>query len=203
MIRTKLLLASVSAAVLLLAGCGSDSDSKPDASSSATTEGPAATAAPDSGEPVPATSAPDPAASPEPATTSTGPTGTMLDYETGDDSGVVLTTATDVDQLKGSPADFRSFIAGELAAAKPEAGCTEKPQIYVTRVDTMGWARGGYFIPQCGGGATLWAKSGGAWQEVWSGQSLVECTTLARHRIPPHIAGSQCLDGEDTVDYTG
>ncbi|MET1038795.1 MAG: hypothetical protein ABW075_10995 [Aeromicrobium sp.] len=197
MIRTKLLLAST-AALLLLAGCGSDTE--PSAAPSATTDAPATADPTTDAPPTSATPSPEPAKT---TATPTGPNGTMLDYETDDESGVVLTTAADAAKLTGAPADFKAFITAELAAATPDEGCTEKPQIYVTRIDTQGWARGGYFIPQCGGGATLWAKTGGAWQDVWSGQSLVECTTLIKYRIPPHIAGSSCLKGEDTVAYTG
>jgi hypothetical protein len=201
MTRTTLL-AAATATLLLLAGCGSGSD--PDSGPSATAEAPATTAQPATTEEPPATED-ETETTPAPATTRTpaAPTGKLLDYETGDDEGVVLSTAADAAKLTGAPADFTSFITAELASATPGEGCTEAPQIYVSRVDTGGWARGGYFIPQCGGYATLWAKTGGGWKDVWSGQSLVECATLEQFKIPARIAGGSCLQGDETVTYAG
>lgn len=201
MTRTTLAAATATLA-LLLTGCGSDSDagSDPEASpDAASAAAPNPTAAPTKAAPEATT--PIPTIAPE-ETTAT-PTTTLLDYETGDDEGVVLASGSDVANLIGAPADFTTFIKAELASATPGDGCTEAPQIYVTRIDTGGWARGGYSIPQCGGYATLWAKAGGAWKEIWSGQSLVECTTLTQFKIPARVAGSSCLKGEETVNYAG
>jgi len=199
---------AVTLALLALGACGSDSDAEqPAAGGDSSSTAPAGTGA-GTGDPEPAS--PDaptktvptetPAAAPP---TTKAPGGKLLDYETGDDEGVTIATAADTGKLTGSPADFRSFIGARLAAAEPGDGCTEAPQIYVSRVDTGGWARGGYSIPQCGGYAALWAKSGGTWTEIWSGQSLVECSTLTRFTMPARVAGASCLDGDATVDYDG
>jgi hypothetical protein len=201
MTRTPLLTVAA-ATLILLAGCGSDSDpsASPTEGTDATTSAasPAASAAPTKKTP---TTKSTPVVTTVPTTP--GPAGKVIDYETDDESGVVLTTAADASRLTGAPADFRTFVTGQLAAATPGEGCTEKPQLYVSRIHTGGWASGGYFIPQCGGYATLWAKSGGAWKDVWSGQSLVECSTLTKYRFPASIAGPSCLEGDATVDYEG
>jgi hypothetical protein len=207
MTPTKLLAAAtVTLTLLALGACGSDAG--PDAGSDAGADGSAATTQPSATTPAP-TAAPAPAsstasASPTAAPTTAAPAGKLIDYETDDESGATITTAADTSKLTGAPADFRAFIAAELKKNRNvDEGCTEPPQIYVSRVDTGGWARGGYFIPQCGGYASLWAKSGGTWKDVWGGQSLVECSTLEQYAFPARVAGASCLDGEDTVDYAG
>jgi hypothetical protein len=114
-----------------------------------------------------------------------------------------MTTSADTKKLTGAPADFTAFIAAELAKdkAKSDAACTEKPQIYVEKLDPAGWASGGHFIPQCGGYASLWAKPGGTWKEVWSGQTLTDCKTLKKYAFPVGIAGKTCLQGDAEVAY--
>ncbi|MET0930620.1 MAG: hypothetical protein ABWX74_13955 [Aeromicrobium sp.] len=198
------LLVATTATLFLLTGCGSGSDSDSD-----TAEPVATTDAPTTGTTTTPSAEPSttaPSATPAPAVTTTTtkvPTGTLIDYGNSDENGATITVETDTGKLAGSPADFKTFIAGQLAAAKADEGCTEKPQIYVTRVDTGGWALGGHFVPQCGGYTTLWAKSGGSWKDVWSGQSLVDCATLTKYRFPARVAGDECLDGDTTVDYAG
>lgn len=194
MTRTKLLMA-VLTPLLLLGACGSDEpDATPTGSAPttptpiATTEAPTATPPPTSTPPptvAPTTQAPDP----------------VIDY--GED-GVTLTAASDVRKLTGAPDDFKAFMASELERAKAENAdaCTQKPQINVTKIDVNGWAAGGQFIPQCGGNATLWAKPGGTWAEVWSGQQLTDCATLRKYGFPAGVAGGTCLDGDKEVAYT-
>lgn len=168
---------SVAIAILLLtAGCG-DSDE------------PVGTA----GDPTP-TPEPTPTAS---ATTSTtaateGPIASdLIDY--GDD-GVVVARSGDRVLLVGAPADFTDFIVAELARqqATKDDVCTEKPEIRVERIDVRGWAAGGVSIPQCGGNAALWARTGGDWKTVWSDQTLPDCTVLEKYRFPASVAGSEC-----------
>lgn len=196
----RMLAALAGTMLLLLAGCGG-SEEAPDVTRPSA-EPPAATATP-----APTTPAPS-ASTPEPTPTATTPTaakpmGKLVDYETTDEDGATIAVAADTSKLTGAPADFKTFIAGQLGKTSPDEGCTEPPQIYVSRIDTGGWARGGHFIPQCGGYATLWAKSDGAWRDVWSGQSLVDCTTLERFGFPARVAGDSCLNGEDAVAYSG
>lgn len=201
--RTRLqMLAALTGAMLLLSGCGSSDEpsdvAKPTAEASATS--PNQTTKP---TPSATTAKPTPTKSATP-TAPPRPSGKLIDYETGDESGATILTAADTGKLTGAPADFKAFITTQLGK-KPavDDGCTEPPQIYVSRVDTGGWARGGAFIPQCGGYATLWAKSGSGWQGVWSGQSLVDCETLERFGFPARVAGDTCLKGEDAVAYSG
>nr|MCW2728376.1 hypothetical protein [Aeromicrobium sp.] len=199
MTRTPALAALTTTVVLLLGACGA-SDDEPAASAPTPSTAAPSSASP-TATPVAATTTPAPTPSTT-APTAAAPTGKLISYET-EDGGVMITRASDTGKLTGAPSDFKAFIARELEDAAPEEGCTEKPQISVDRLDTGGWARGGHFIPQCGGYATLWARSGGSWQAVWSGQSLVECSTLTKHRFPARVAGKQCLEGDATVPYAG
>lgn len=200
MTHTRHLVATaLASAALLLSGCGSDATSDDAASpetsaTSTTTPPPAATT-----KPAATATTPEPSEDP----TTAAPTGKLISYVDSEDVGVMIAQAADTAKLTGAPADFKAFIAAELGRLEPGQGCTEKPQISVDRLDTGGWARGGTFIPQCGGSASLWAKDGGTWKEAWSGQSLVECSILQRYRFPARIAGNQCSDGSEAVPYRG
>lgn len=188
--------AAASLSVLALGACGSDTSDPAVATSSE-----APPAAP-STTPAATPTKPSPSATTTAAPTTAAPAGDLVEYENADGDGIYLATAADTKNLKGAPAAFKTFIAAELASnAGGDEECPEPAQIYVSRVDTGGWARGGYSIPQCGGYGALWAESQGAWQEVWSGQSLVECATLDRYTFPSRIAGDQCLKGSDAVPY--
>jgi len=188
--------------MLFLGACGSDAGSdEPETSATASTTAPtAATTTPEPATPAPTGPAPSTS---KPTPTTAAPGGKLISYANGEDDGILLASATDIVKLTGAPADFKTFIAGELAAATPEEGCTEMPQISVDLIDTGGWARGGHFTPQCGGYATLWAKSGGTWKDVWGGQSLVECSTLTKYKIPARVGGNECLKDGDSVPYSG
>jgi hypothetical protein len=148
------------------------------------------------------TTATTPTPSPTVAPTTTAPP-TIIDYETGDEDGIHMTKPSDTSKLTGAPADFTAFIAAELAKdkAKSDDVCTEKPQIYVNKIDPKGWAAGGHFIPQCGGYATLWAKVSGGWKQVWAGQTLTDCKTLKKYAFPAAIAEKTCLQGDDEIAY--
>jgi hypothetical protein len=202
MTRTRLLTALATTSILLLGACGSSEESVTAFDGPRT---PASTAAPTSAAPTSTPTATTATPSPTAATSSApaAAPGKLISYAAGEDSGIILATAADTAKLTGAPADFKSFVAAELTRGTVEQGCTEKPQISVDLIDTGGWARGGHFTPECGGYATLWAKSGGTWREAWSGQSLVECSTLTKFRFPARVAGKQCLQGDDAVAYTG
>lgn len=173
-------LLAATAIVLLTAGCGGSDDKGSDV--------PTATAPPTDAPTASATSAP----TPEPTQgTTTAPASTLIDY--GED-GVTVAKPADVARLTGAPEDFTAFLVADLRRqqdAKDDV-CTEKPQIQVSRIDTRGWAAGGSFIPQCGGSATLWAKVGGDWREVWGGQTLPECKVLEKFAFPAGVAGGEC-----------
>lgn len=149
--------------LLLTAGCGSDDGKSP-------------------ADDTPTSAAPS---------TSAAPASTLIDY--GDDE-ISVTRAADATKLTGAPKDFKEFIVTDLArqqSVKDDA-CTEKPEIHVAKIDTRGWAAGGSFIPQCGGNATLWARTGGTWKEVWAGQTLPDCKTLDKYRFPASVVGKEC-----------
>lgn len=204
--RAPVLLATLTAAALLLAGCGSDAPpaATPRSSSPAPqTSGSTAPTATPTAQPStsPTTSSPAPPASPDvPADPAAGK---FIDYENVDESGVIITRAADTARLTGAPADFKTFIAAELARSRADLDkeCPENPQIYVSRLATGGWAAGGYFIPQCGGYAALWASSQGSWKQVWTGQELVGCATLTKYAFPASVSGTSCLEGDKSVKY--
>ncbi|MCL3818016.1 hypothetical protein [Aeromicrobium wangtongii] len=203
MTRTRLLTALATTPILLLGACGSSDEPEaaaPSASEPSTSE--PTTPAPSTVPTTPAATTPAPSKStstPTPA----APAGKLISYAQGEDSGVMIATPAETSKLRGAPADFKSFIAAELTRGTVEQGCTEKPQISVDVIDTAGFARGGHFTPQCGGYASLWAKSGGTWRSVWNGQSLTECSVLTKYKFPARVAGKQCLQGDDTVTYSG
>lgn len=190
--------------ILLLGACKSSGSDETDAASpAATTTAPASTATETtpSGRP-PATS--DATDEPDPTSEPSSTPSTFFDYEAVDENGVSISTPADTARLKGAPADLKAYLGALITkqASDEVEGCTEAPQISVTQVDTGGWARGSYFIPGCGGAAALWARSGGAWTEAWSGQSLVDCSTLKRYAFPSRVAGDTCDTGSSAQPYT-
>jgi hypothetical protein len=198
MTRSRLLATLATTSILVLGACGGSDGNEASPSTSATTSAvPSAT-------PSTAKTTPWPTASTTAAPSApSAPSGKLLTFSDGEGSGVMITSAADVSRLPGAPADFKAFIAREVENAPLDQGCTERARISVDTVDTGGWARGGTFVPQCGGYATLWAKSGGTWKNVWGGQSLTECSVLTEHRFPARVAGAKCLQGDDAVAYTG
>jgi hypothetical protein len=191
MTRTRLLALTVAtSAALLLGGCGSDGAkddaAEPSKTTSAAPSGAASSGAPSASKP---TRKPTKAPTPTPSNTPAKP-GTFIDYEAVDEDGVRIASAADTDKLTGAPNDFKAFVGTliEKQAAKGVEGCSEAPLIYVTQIDTNGWARGSYSTPGCGGAGALWAKSGTSWTEAWSGQSLVDCATLHRYAFPSRLA---------------
>jgi hypothetical protein len=205
MTRTRLLALTVAtSATLLLGGCGSDGGkddaADPAKASSATPGKGASSGAPSSSNP---TRKPTTASTPTPSNTPARP-GTYIDYEAVNEDGIRIASAADTSKLTGAPTDFKAFIGTliEKQAAQGVEGCSEAPLIYVTQIDTNGWARGSYSTPGCGGAGALWAKSGTSWTEAWSGQSLVDCVTLHRYAFPSRLAGDTCDSGGGTKPYS-
>lgn len=170
--------------LLVAAGCSKDADEK--------------------AEPAPSSSAPSSAAppteSPTPTIEAPDPDAPAIDYETTEDSGQVVSDPAGASGLSKASDDFKAFISAELTRLQNEAGggCSNKPEIRVSKLQNAGWASGGVFTPECGGYAVLWAKQGGKWSQVWGGQELVDCTTLLRYKFPVSVAGDQCLSQEDS-----
>lgn len=148
----------------------------------------------DGPEPRPTPSAPTATSTPTP-----DPEPTPTEPVTFDDEeGLVRGDTVD---LPGAPAEFESFLASELAAARADSpGDCGAPEYRVTAVDPGGWAAGTFFRARCDGYAVLWAADP-AWSEVWSGQTLYDCATLERHRFPTAVAGTSCFDGTAQVTY--
>jgi hypothetical protein len=152
----------------------------------------AATPAPSS---VPSATTPSATASATPSEDAPDPDAPAVDYGDGDGTGAVVADPDDAADLPRATADFRDFLAAEVTRLQNEAGndCKNEPQIRVNALQRAGWAAGGVFTPECGGYAVLWAKQGDDWSQVWGGQELVDCATLARYRFPVSVAGDQCL----------
>lgn len=190
-------LVAVAGCFVVVTGCaGSDPDNN------ATSDGARPTTATRT---VPATS-PTPSASPTLSATSeptASPTPKVVTYETDDKAGVTVTEPGQKSQIADASESFSTFLDRQLERAinNRDRVCPEPPQVYVNKVAPEGWASGGYFVPQCGGYAALWAVSKGSWREVWTGQELVDCQTLERYKFPAAIAGTACMDGDESVQY--
>lgn len=203
--RTRLVACTLATFTLLvLGGCsgdGSDDSEAGDPVTSATA--PAAEGATTTPAPTTAPTTPSPTTTTRTPSTTGAPSSTFIDYEVVSDDGVLIASPADTSKLTGAPKDFTTFMGALITrqATAGNEGCSEPPQIYVTQVDTGGWARGGYFTPGCGGSAALWARSGGAWTQAWSGQSLVDCATLDRYAFPSRLAGNSCDTGQGTRTY--
>lgn len=171
---------AASAALLVLAGCTSGGSGPSDRPATA---GPVTSPAPTQPPPSAGGSA-------------------FVDYASGDSAGVTITTAADAAMLKGAPSDFVAFVVAELDR-KPDArdaGCTEKTQIIVSRVDAGGWAAGARSIPMCGGSGALWARVDGQWKTVYSGESLPPCATVAEYKVPERVQSDCVKEGEDPAE---
>lgn len=188
---------------VLISGCSSD---EPEATATSIPS-PTPTTATNSAAPTSAAPSATPSASGVPETASPTPDaptqGPIINYENSDGEGVLITRASDTAKLANAPASFKAFIAAELrrSTAAQDPQCPEPPQIYVSKLATDGWASGGYFEPQCGGYAALWASPQGTWKQAWSGQELVDCTTLEKFAFPATISGNTCLAGGNGVSY--
>lgn len=115
--------------------------------------------------------------------------------------GIVLRKAADVSKLKGTPEDFRQFMAGVIDTSAhwgpPDKNCPTT--ITVEKYDTSGYAYGS--IGECGGAVLMWGKRHGVWQQVWGGQDIPACADLKKYSIPSSIAGKQCWNGKKAVPY--
>ncbi|MFL6091077.1 MAG: hypothetical protein ACJ71Z_13165 [Aeromicrobium sp.] len=109
--------------------------------------------------------------------------------------GAELRNGSDVGKLTGAPDDFKQYIAGVADATGAGSDPTDKcaPRIFVDRIDTSGYAKGGVF--DCGGAQLMWARrQGGLWRQIWGGQITPDCPTMRKYRVPRSIAGKTCWD---------
>lgn len=182
--RAVRLLTMTSAALLLAAGCSGDKNS----SDTMDTPMTATTSAPATAEPS--------------AMMSTAPP-PVIDY--GED-GISMRDPSEVNKLTGAPLDFKQFIEGVLdeviGGADPDGTCI--PTVGVNIIDTAGFAAGG--ISGCDGASVIWAKRGGKWGELWSGQTPPPCDQMKAAHAPKNIvdiAGGGCFDKakNDVVPY--
>jgi hypothetical protein len=127
----------------------------------------------------------------------------IINFDKNHDGGVILRKAADVSKLKGTPEDFRQFMAGVIDT-NVHAGPIDKQcpvTVSVVKFDPSGYASGG--IGDCGGAVLMWGKQHGVWQQVWGGQDIPACVDLKKYAIPSSIAGTKCWAGKGAVRYTG
>lgn len=173
-------LVALSAALLFIVGCGSDS---PDNTDSSSTEWSST------------------------ASTTSADHNVIRFADANGKGGVVLESAADASKLKGVPDDFKKFIVAELlkqqAAEDPTmTDCHPKDQYIVNVIDTAGHAAGGIEFAACTGAQLYWAKVDGQWRKVLEGQSYPQCDAFKQYRFPVSVAGDKCSKGTEIVPYS-
>jgi hypothetical protein len=135
----------------------------------------------------------------------------LLTY-TGDQAQISLSTLQTA--LPGAPDSFRAFAEKTLTATwqgyyKGKPACQDTPQLGVDALRTDGYAFGtidDVGQPGCaagGGSRAIWAVVDGSWKEIYSGQDEVTCTVLKKYSVPSEIGVTECIEGQDSVPWTG
>jgi hypothetical protein len=129
----------------------------------------------------------------------------MIRYDTADQSGVTITSATDVAKLTNAPGSFKTFITQEITTDNkdlkndPTTTCPNA-QINVKKIYKQQYAIG--FSGACASSSeVLWGYINGTWITVATTQNTdFACTDLVKYKVPAAIAGSTC--GVYTPDGT-
>jgi hypothetical protein len=134
--------------------------------------------------------------------------GTLITYH-GTESRAVLPLRAD--RIPGAPAEFRTFVKGQLHALWDDLGhtqaCKSSPLVTVETVRTDGFAMGAVntrprrHCATGGGYVAIWAVRRGAWKEVIGTQDVIDCATLERFDIPSEIGVHECYKGIKVVPY--
>src|SRR3954447_20732166 len=144
-----------------------------------------------------------------PAAPATAPrAGSLIEYH-GTEARAVLPLRPN--RIPGAPAEFRTFVKGQLHALWDDLGhtqaCKTSPLITVHAVRTDGFAMGAVnTVPrhgcETGGGyEAIWAVRKGAWKEVIGTQEIIACARLERFDIPSEIGVHACYRGNEVVPY--
>lgn len=115
--------------------------------------------------------------------------------------GAPLYVSGDAARLTGAPKDFQEFMAARVRSAIEfdDGQCSEPPVYSVKAVADSGHASGS--LSQCGLRQIIWARSGGKWKQIWSGDTEPDCATLKKYTVPSGIAGKSCRDSEGSHLY--
>src|SRR3954447_9036194 len=134
--------------------------------------------------------------------------GTLIKYH-GTEAKAMLPLRDN--RLPGAPAEFRTFVKGQLHALWDDLGhtqaCKTSPLITVYAVRTDGFAMGAVnTVPrhgcETGGGyEAIWAVRKGTWKEVIGTQEVIDCARLKRFDIPSEIGVHECYQGDQVVPY--
>lgn len=126
-----------------------------------------------------------------PGPDSLGPPGAqVMDYTriTGLPDGVVIRTPDSVDALSGAPQDFRDYLAHRISQVDPVSECPTLIGVQLVRTD--GFAVG--VLRGCGDVQVAWVKVNGVWRTVASAAEGLDCSVLARQKVPPAMADLDC-----------
>lgn len=155
------------------------------------------------GTPAPPLGTPTPMPTPMPSTTPTPTPTPTADPPAGDVGattytypgfwGVEVTTAEDLDALRGAPDDFRNFVLGLVpdSLSDPECGVASGPRVY--RYSTTGFAAG--YSPGCFDDELVWALRDGEWVEVATSYQYWDCAELDAAGVPRSFVGG-CFTGD-------
>lgn len=101
--------------------------------------------------------------------------------------GTEVRATADLDLLRGTPADFRTFIAGLIPESfdDPECAMAAGPRVY--RYSTDGLAAG--YRPGCYDDQVIWAVREGEWTQVARSFQHWDCADLDAEGIPRSFVG--------------
>lgn len=79
--------------------------------------------------------------------------------------------------------------------------CHPKDQYVIDVVDPAGHAAGGIEFAACTGAKLYWAKVDGQWREVLGGQIYPKCDAFKQYDFPTSVV-EKCSQGADVVTYS-
>ena len=136
-----------------------------------------------------------------PAASSAGKNATtnLINYgTTPSQTGVEISSASDIDKLDGASDSFKDFIKDKIKKnGNSPSPCGNAYGIFVKKIYKDQFALGGE--GQCGGAEKLWAKISDQWQEIGGSQQGFDCSLLEQYKVPPAIVG-QCVKNSKLID---
>lgn len=156
----------------------------------------------------------------EPTATSTdtqGPTDTTTDEATDTqpprqkrpivrfgERGVLVESAADARELRGTPMDFRRFVVTSAERIKRPPGTKCDHGLTINAFDPAGFAVGS--VSECGGYVAVWGRKNGRWKELIGTQDAFTCDELAKVGVPAGGIIKTCIGGPKPmkeISYTG
>lgn len=138
-------------------------------------------------------------------------------YDGSVEDAVEIRSRADLDELHGAPADFKEFIATQLAERSAEVdkylagrgrtmaieGCDFKVEIRVWGI-TEQVATGRERPCALESNDVIWTKVNGSWRRASRMQGGWDCAELERYRVPADITAAVCwYDEWKTRAYDG